>query len=157
MPFSTFDLFIPVKSDIVTFASDFYRLTIENGGTWFAIASFTHTHVATQRIEDQIKCSVILPHVIIIRDMTRLREVMGNHVPLTAGFIHIRNRIHDFAHSDGSSSAASGLLANKRRNIVPFRIKQIRWIWFTWHVCILPSIDVFPNGYSTLSGRNAQI
>ncbi len=42
---------------------------------------------------------------------------MRDHIPLTARFVHIRNRIHDFTDIDGSSSPTSGLLANKWHNI----------------------------------------
>src|SRR6476469_4625359 len=135
MAFAAFHLLAGVVAARIAMADRFHRLTIHHSGTWFGRLSCRNTGQFSHTRKYLIPDTAASPFQVIVVDVTIIRKVMRQHLPLAASLIKIEDRIDDLTTINCPRSSWACALGEEWRDPFPGFITDIGRIWLAMRLC----------------------
>src|SRR5262249_41596540 len=126
------DLFVRIKSFFTSHFGRFDTLAIDDGNTWFGVATGLDTYVTADQRIDKRPGALIPPFPIIVPNMIPIRALLRQHAPLTAGFDAIEDGIEHFTNIDRTFLPTSVRLCDLWRKDRKFLVIEITCVAFAW-------------------------
>lgn len=111
-----------------------HRLAVDADGTGSRFAAFRGANLAAERIDHVLPGAVVAPLGEVVVDGALGEQVVGEHVPLAARPVEVKDGIDDLPHIHFPRPPPMTAGGNHRFEDRPLSIGQVRRIAFAWRV-----------------------